>query len=232
MRNATAQVGSAVLILALCSIPAVAGKPPKPASAKIQGPKTTHVQAPKTTKSGAPQRGPGAQGPKSGPKAPKAPAGRSGATTTAAAKSKPAKGQPTAVAGTTTAPAGGSTAGTTTVAPVWTPNNPVAQKLASKPNLLARVQASLPAGTDLNAATAGFKNFGQFVAATNVSSNLGIDFSTLKASMTGSGLDGVATGQPTRSLGQSIQLLKPGVDGEAEAARAETLANQQIAGAQ
>jgi hypothetical protein len=106
----------------------------------------------------------------------------------------------------------------------------VAQKLVTKPNLLARVKSSLPPGTDLNAATAGFKNFGQFIAATNVSTNLGIDFGRLKASMTGTDLNGIATGQPVLSLGQSIQRLKPGVDGTTEATRAERLAEQQIAG--
>jgi hypothetical protein len=67
------------------------------------------------------------------------------------------------------------------------------------------------------------------VAATNVSSNLGIDFWSLKASMTGLNSAGLATGQPTLSLGQSIQKLKTGVDGTVEAQRAETLANQMIA---
>ena len=130
---------------------------------------------------------------------------------------------------TTTASTATTTSGATSNAAVWTPTTPVAQKLSTKPNLMAKVKASLPPGTDLNAATAGFKNFGQFIAATNVSTNLGIDFSSLKASMTGTDLNGVATGQPTRSLGQSIQQLKPGVDATTEAARAQRLAEQQIA---
>jgi hypothetical protein len=112
----------------------------------------------------------------------------------------------------------------------WTPDNPVAQKLSTKTNLLNKVQSSLPPGTDLNAATAGFKNFGQFVAAVNVSNNLGIPFADLKASMTGLKMDGTSTGKPTASLGQSIQQLKPGVSAEMEAQKAETEATRLING--
>ena len=90
----------------------------------------------------------------------------------------------------------------------------------SKPNQLARLKAVLPAGTDLNDATAGFKNFGQLNAAVNASRNLGIDFADLKAAMTGTTLAGEPTNQPTLSLGQAIQQYKPGVDGDVEAATA------------
>jgi hypothetical protein len=142
----------------------------------------------------------------------------------AAPKARPATAKPAA-----TKPAATKPAKTTTVNATWTPTNPVSQKLSTKPNLLARVTKALPAGTDLNGATAGFKNFGQFIAATNVSTNLGIDFGKLKTAMTGTNVSGVPSGQPTVSLGQAIQRLKPGVDGTAEAARAESLANRQIA---
>ena len=120
----------------------------------------------------------------------------------------------------------------TTTAPgdagTWTPSNPVAQKLSSKPNLLNKVTSSLPPNTDLNAATAGFKNFGQFVAAVNVSNNLGIAFTDLKSAMTGTTLDGTPTGAPTLSLGQAIHQLKPGVSAETEAHKAQTLADRDI----
>jgi len=102
----------------------------------------------------------------------------------------------------------------------WQPTNPVAEKVMTKPNQLAKLKAVLPAGTDINAATAGFKNFGQLNAAVNVSQNLGIDFAKLKASMTGLTLQGDKTNEPTKSLGQAIHQLKPGVDAEAEAAAA------------
>ncbi len=155
--------------------------------------------------------------------------GPKGTSKGAAPKSTNAKGSKgtTTTASTTSTTSGTTTTGTPTS--TWTPTNPVAQKLSTKPNLLARVKGLLPAGTDLNAATAGFKNFGQFVAATNVSNNLGIDFAALKAKMTGIDMNGVSTGQPMLSLGKAIQTLKPGVDGTAEAQRAETLASQQIA---
>ena len=58
----------------------------------------------------------------------------------------------------------------------------------------------------------GFKNYGQFVAAQHVSENLGIDFDKLKALM---------TGDNPKSLGQAIQELRPDVDANAEAAKAE-----------
>lgn len=128
---------------------------------------------------------------------------------------------------TTTASAASSST-TTTVTGVWTPNNPVAEKLSTKSNLLTKVQNSLPLNTDLNAATAGFKNFGQFIAAVNVSKNLGIPFADLKAAMTGITLAGEPTGLPTQSLGQAIQGLKTGVNAEAEATKAQTAANLEI----
>ena len=67
-------------------------------------------------------------------------------------------------------------------------------------------------------AALGFKNQGQFIAAVNVANNHGISFVDLKTSMVDGGL----------SLGQSIQQLKPSLDGEVEAARATRLAEQQL----
>jgi hypothetical protein len=102
----------------------------------------------------------------------------------------------------------------------------VAEKLMTKPNQLAKLKAVLPDGTDINLATAGFKNFGQLNAAVNVSQNLGIDFADLKAAMTGTTLAGAKTNEPTKSLGQAIQQFKPGVDAEAEAAAATAQATK------
>ena len=96
----------------------------------------------------------------------------------------------------------------------------------TKPNQLAKLKAVLPAGTDINLATAGFKNFGQLNAAVNVSQNLGIEFADLKAAMTGTTLEGVKTNEPTKSLGQAIQQFKPGVNAEAEAAAATAQATK------
>jgi hypothetical protein len=94
--------------------------------------------------------------------------------------------------------------------------------------LLGKVQRSLGPTTDLNAATAGFKNFGQFVAAVNVSNNLGIKFDDLKGAMTGTTMAGTSTGKPQLSLGQAIQQLKPGVDSTTEAQKAQVEANVEI----
>jgi len=91
----------------------------------------------------------------------------------------------------------------------------------------------LPANTDLNLATAGFKNFGQFNAAINVSQNLGIDFAQLKLRMTGIPLTGTPTGgtgtgttttPATMSLGQAIHDIRGDVNATAEAQKATTQA--------
>ena len=95
--------------------------------------------------------------------------------------------------------------------------------------LMKKAQNVIGADVDLNGATSGFKNFGQFVAAMNVSENLHIDFSQLKAAMTGTDLTGAKTATgTTSSLGQAIQKLKPTVDANAEAAKAERQATAQI----
>jgi hypothetical protein len=102
----------------------------------------------------------------------------------------------------------------------------------------------------------GFKNLGQFVAATNVSQNHGISFEQLKLQMTGTkvmadgtvmkamvGTDGKITlvdptkttdstlsPATTKSLGRSIQTLKSGVDSTAAAQTATKQADAEIAG--
>src|SRR5258708_9895466 len=53
--------------------------------------------------------------------------------------------------------------------------------LSQNTKLSSKLQSLLPAGTDLQAASQGFKNLGQFVAAAHVSHNLGIPFAQLKA---------------------------------------------------
>jgi hypothetical protein len=88
---------------------------------------------------------------------------------------------------------------------------PVQQKLQKNTNLASKLQGRLPAGTDLMTASSGFRNLGQFVAAVNVSNNLGIPFAQLKTRMVDDGM----------SLGQSIQALKPTANSTVEAGRAE-----------
>lgn len=78
------------------------------------------------------------------------------------------------------------------------------------PPLARNLQPLLP-GVDLNVASVGFRNLGQFVAAVHVSNNLGISFTELKNRMV----------TQNRSLGQSIQELRPKANASAEASRAE-----------
>jgi hypothetical protein len=96
---------------------------------------------------------------------------------------------------------------------------PVQQKLQKNTNLAAKLASRLPAGTDLMAASAGFKNLGQFVAAVNVSNNLAIPFADLKTKMVTDG----------KSLGQAIQVLKPAASATIEAQHAEYDARGMIA---
>ena len=86
----------------------------------------------------------------------------------------------------------------TTLAPLTTPTK-VQLKLQRNTNLANKLQSRLPAGTNLMLASAGFRNLGQFVAAVNVSNNLGIPFSQLKTRMVDQGM----------SLGQAIQDTRP-----------------------
>jgi hypothetical protein len=76
------------------------------------------------------------------------------------------------------------------------------QLLMKNDNLRAKMAARLPEGVNPLRAASGFKNLGQFVAAVNVSNNLGIDFFALRARM---------IGPESMSLGQAIQQVK-GVD--------------------
>ena len=171
----------------------------KSTNAKANSPKTTKT----TTKS------PSAKSPKS--------------TTTTTAKNH---GSSKKSGSTTTASTSTNPTTPTTTTTDWKPTNAVAEKLMTKPNQLAKLKAVLPDGTDINLATAGFKNFGQLNAAVNVSQNLGIEFADLKAAMTGTTLEGVKTNEPTKSLGQAIQQFKPGVNAEAEAAAATAQATK------
>jgi hypothetical protein len=197
------------------TLPAVAA----PKTAKpVAGPKTK-ASAPKT-------KAVSAKGAKPTVKPLKTTTKASKPLNAAAAKTKTKTSTTTAAANTTTTGVASTT--TSPSATAWTPTNPVAQKLSTKSNLVTKVQGALPAGTDLNLATAGFKNFGQFIAAVNVSSNHNIPFADLKAAMTGQTMAGTLTGEPVLSLGRAIQKLKPGLDATAEAQKAQTQANAEI----
>jgi hypothetical protein len=193
-------------------------------SAKNQAPKTVGTPKPKSMPSASAKTQP----PKSSNASTKSAKPAKTTTKPHQKSSSPTTSTTSASSATTTAPSE-STSGTG-AAPngTWVPNNPVAQKLSTKSNLLGKVQRSLGPTTDLNAATAGFKNFGQFVAAVNVSNNLGIKFDDLKAAMTGTTLAGTSTGKSPQSLGQAIQQLKPGVDSTTEVQKAQVEANVEI----
>jgi hypothetical protein len=138
-------------------------------------PTTSHgAQAPKTTHGSTPKAGTTSHG--SGHGAKTTTSGSSVKTTTKTTK-------------TTT---------TTTVAPTTT-LSPVQLKLQKNTNLASKLQSRLPAGTNLTLAAADFRNLGQFVAAVNVSNNLGIPFTELKTRMVDQGM----------SLGQAIQDARP-----------------------
>jgi hypothetical protein len=111
------------------------------------------------------------------------------------------------------------------------------QKLTSNAKLQSKMQtrlgSQLPANVTVLQAASGFKNLGQFVAAVNVSNNLGIPFADLKAKMTGLHVDGTpippptgsATPATTMSLGQAIQSLR-GVDTTTATQAANTATTQ------
>lgn len=186
---------------------------------KAQGPKV------KTTapKAHAPQGGPKAtaSGPKtSGPKATGA-----GKVHAQGPKTKAPKAHAQGPKKTTTTPTGTvATTGTkkstttTTTTGDTTTLTPVQQKLQRNTNLASKLEGRLPAGTDLMTAAEGFRNLGQFVAAVNVSNNLGIPFVDLKTRMVDDGM----------SLGQAIKSERPNVDSTTEVRRAETEATRVI----
>lgn len=74
----------------------------------------------------------------------------------------------------------------------------VGASIASDSKLSARLSALLPPGMALTQAAAGFKNQGQFIAALEVSKNLGLSFADLQDRMTAG-----------ESLGAAIHGLKP-----------------------
>ena len=93
----------------------------------------------------------------------------------------------------------------------------VTEQLTQNTRLSSKLAGLLPAGTNLPAAAAGFKNLGAFVAAVHVSHNLGIPFDQLKARIV-----------PGKSLGQAIHELHPKVDAKAEAKKAKKQAKEDV----
>ncbi len=93
------------------------------------------------------------------------------------------------------------------------PNNR-GKRISDHPALASNLQGLLPNGTNMDTASSGFKNMGQFVAAVHVSNNLDIPFDQLKTKM-------VTDRMP---LGEAIRSLKPDMSKSAastEARKAE-----------
>ncbi len=130
----------------------------------------------------------------------------------AKAETRAAKAETKAAKAETKAARKTGTVATTTTTPGTeiTPTTPTTRPVKN-PKLEARLQGMLPPDVTVQDAMAGFKNWGQFVAAVHVSNNLNIPFADLKAKMTGitpGPTPGTTVQGTTMSLGQAIQSLK------------------------
>jgi hypothetical protein len=248
-------ISGTALILSLALNPAYAGQKgkgggPKTTTTKAHGPS---VKTTPTTKAQGPAAKP-VKVAKADAKIARADAKVARADAKAArAEAKAAKKSGTADTTTTT---NVTTADATTIDFAAAPNG---QKLTKNSALRSKLETRLAAlgytGTVYEAAY-GFKNLGQFVAATNVAQNHTLSFEQLKLQMTGlSVMTDPATGEvtvmranlntadgtvtlvpveeatnpaPTKSLGQSIQTLSSGVDATLAANTATTQANSEI----
>jgi hypothetical protein len=245
------------VLLALTFVPAFAGQR---GNSGIHAPKTTTTHGPSSTHGpSTTTHGPSAT--KASVKPVKARSTKHTTTTKAETKlakadtaTKSAKSKKTDSTAATTSTTSTAPTTSTTTAIDFTAA-PVGQKLSKNSALRSKLESRLKAlgysGTAYQAAY-GFKNLGQFVAATNVSRNLGVSFDQLKTQMTGLsvkadgtvlmanlGTDGkvtmvdsaaVTNAAPTKSLGQSIQTVKSNVDATAAAQTATTQANAEIQG--
>jgi hypothetical protein len=76
----------------------------------------------------------------------------------------------------------------------------IASRINANPNLSMRITALLPKGMSLQAAVAGFRNEGQFLATLHAAHDLNISFTNLQTRIAGG-----------QSLGQAIAALQPGM---------------------
>ena len=95
----------------------------------------------------------------------------------------------------------------------------VNDQLNRNSKLSDRLETLLPR-QDLDNASSGFKNLGQFVAAVHVSNNLGIDFYDLKMYMTDP--------ESPKSLGKAIREIRPDVNARREARKANKQAKKDL----
>ena len=123
---------------------------------------------------------------------------------------------------TTTTPTTPTTTGTRPTAPI----SPIAQKIASHPQLAQRITAMLPINPKtgkpitLNQAALGFRNQGQFIAAVQAAHRLNCStcFMQIKTDMTKKGM----------SLGQAIQDVKKTANTTVQTRRADTDADDDV----
>lgn len=216
--NRTIQTVAAIAVVSLAfQVRVTAGpKGVKPAKATVTKPAAHSVQPVKSAKTAAP-------------------ATRKPAKPTTKADVKAAKHSSTTTAGTTS-----GTTSTTVSGPPLAPivvSSPVADKISRNPNLAAKIASRLPSDMTLAQASTGFRNQGQFIAAVNVSKNLGIDFVKLQTAMTGQtvsvdpkthAITTKPTGEAPLSLGRSIQTLRPGTDADAAVQRAQAQTSQMV----
>jgi hypothetical protein len=169
---------------------------PKPATMASGGKSQTTAGKPETAASKAPAKSPAPTAAKTTTKTAKNDSKTvksDKATDPKLAKTEKKSEKPSKTATQTTAKSG------TTSTPTTTQLTPVQQKLKQNTNLAAKLESRLPKGTNLMTAAEGFRNLGQFVAAVNVSNNLGISFDELKTKMVTNNM----------SLGQAIQATRP-----------------------
>jgi len=239
---------AAATVMGLLAVPAIAGQR---GNSGNHGPSThptpTHSNGPanagpKTTK-----------GPNAGPSTKGGGSGSHGPVSTDTSAKNTGRGSPHKSGTTTTTSTTTTTNTSATATSINFAATPVGAKLTKNTALQSKLSTRLTAlgytGTVFEGAY-GFKNLGQFVAATNVSQNLGIPFEQLKLQMTGLTVD--ATGKvmkanlnpdgsvtlvdpanvtkaaPTKSLGQSIQTLKPTADATTAATTATSAAETEI----
>lgn len=183
-------------------------KPPTSPSGS-HAPSTTHGNGGATTHGQS-----GSHGPTTKPTASGTTHG-SGSTHASGGGNKHTTSGATTTAKSTTTPTAPST---TTATGSTTTLTPVQQKLQKNTNLADKLLSRLPDNTNLMDAAEGFRNLGQFVAAVNVSNNLGLEFTELKTRMVDDGM----------SLGQAIQDVKKTANVETEVRRAETEADSLI----
>jgi hypothetical protein len=234
--NRTIRTVAAIAVVSLAFQVRVTAGPRggKPAKASVTKPAAHAVKPVKPAKTAAPApMKPAKATTKADVKAAKTIA--KSAKVTAKGDARAAKHSSTTTTGTTSGPAS-TTNSDNTPAPIVV-SNPVADKISRNPKLAAKIASRLPSDMTLAQASTGFRNQGQFLAAVNVSKNLGIDFVKLQTAMTGQtvsvdpkthAISTKSTGDAPLSLGRSIQTLRPGADADAAVQKAQAQTTQMV----